>query len=130
MGDDVMRRWGSIGLAGVAVGVMSWAAADRVVEHNNEYDVSVVHGTESAPDEVDRATHRERSNPRQEEIVAPPTTAIDARDAEDRVDSVLAELRLKHEELVDAGAAAAAQTVHAQIQRLERAQRERAAVTE
>lgn len=122
-----MRRWGSIGLAGITVGLIGWAAAIRFVERDGSDGVTVERVKASVPSKLG-TDPREHSDPRHDEIDGP-SAVTDTRDARERIDNVLAELRLKHDELVDVGAAAAARTVHAQIQRLEGAQ-ERAAVGE
>jgi hypothetical protein len=119
-----MHRWVLIGFAAMTVGLIGWVTTElRAGEEDGQ---SARHEEAPATDERRVRPVGEEPQPEPGRAIREPAAPTDTRDATQRVDDVIAELQDKHDELVAAGAAEAAKTVQAQIDRLEADHRERA----
>ena len=124
-----MRRWTFIGLVVATVALAGWAATELRADEEDEHAERMREVEARAGDETPVAPGAEHQ-PEPAKSITKPAAPADTRDARQRVDDVIAELRGKHDELVAAGATEAAKTVQAQIDRLEAEQRARAAMEE
>lgn len=119
-----MRRWRIIGLAIVAAALIGWVVVDSGARNSEGDGAQVERPTPAEREARGERVLESRADRDEDQPSHAPTKIADTRPPEQRVQDLIAELRIKHEALVTAGATAAAETVRPQIERLERAQRE------